>query len=293
MNQKEQSPEGSSPRCSLIICAYNQCQQLGLVLDSALKQTERGFEIIIADDGSEDGTKELVCRFAEEHPKLPIRHVWHEDKGHRKTVILNAAAKEARAPYLVFIDGDIILHHRFIEMHLKYAHPKKVACGWRGCKIRQDFAEKMMRGEVNFSTYTLSVFFRGLRGEVIHPFRTTIIENKLLRKLFCKERGYVGGCNFGLHKSNYELCNGMDETIQQFGYEDVEIGQRLINNGILPAGIRNCANTYHLEHKKTENPNHSKYAKLASRNRAKQCKFGLTTLESGSSEADLVALDKG
>ncbi|MDQ8195146.1 glycosyltransferase [Coraliomargarita sp. SDUM461004] len=267
------------PKCTLIVNVYNQAKQLDVLLESALKQTNQEFEIVVADDGSSDETETIVAKWTS---KLAIKRVWHEDRGFYRTIILNTAAKSANSDYLIFVDGDMILHHRFIEMHLKHAHPQRVMCGWRGCKIRQDIAEQIIRKEITFSTRTASVLWRGLKGEVIKPFRTTIIENKWLRKIMCKERHHVGGCNFAMHKKNYELCNGMDETILQYGYEDHEIGRRLDNNGIKAVGIRNCANTYHLEHGKSENPGIKDVLTRIYANEHKQCKFGLKTLEDGS-----------
>jgi glycosyltransferase involved in cell wall biosynthesis len=267
------------PKCSLIVNVYNQAKQLDVLLESASKQTNQDFEIIVADDGSADETETIVNKWA---AKLDIRRVWHEDRGFYRTIILNSAAKMATSDYLIFVDGDMILHHRFIEMHLKHAHPQRVMCGWRGCKIRQDIADRIIRKEIGFPTTTASVLWRGLKGQVIKPFRTTIIENKLLRKIMCRERHHVGGCNFAMHKKNYELCNGMDETILQYGYEDHEIGVRLRNNGVEAIGIRNCANTYHLEHGKSDNPGIKDILSHIYANEHKQCKFGLKKLGKGS-----------
>jgi len=267
------------PKCTLIVNVYNQAKQLDVLLESALKQTNQDFEIVVADDGSADETEAIVKKW---ESQLEIRRVWHEDRGFYRTIILNSAAKLATSEYLIFVDGDMILHHRFIEMHLKYAPPKRVMCGWRGSKIRQDIAERIIRKEIGFPTDTASVLWRGLKREVIKPFRTMIIESKFLRKIMCRERHHVGGCNFAMHKKNYELCNGMDETILQYGYEDHEIGRRLNNNGIKAVGIRNCANTYHLEHGKSGNPGIKEILPRIYSNDYKQCKFGLNQLDEGS-----------
>lgn len=266
-------------RCTLIVNVYNQAKQLDILLESAFKQTEKNFEIVVADDGSADETPDIIEHW---NKKLKIRHVRHEDRGYYRTIILNSAVKIAESEYLIFVDGDMILHHRFIEMHLKYAHPQRVMCGWRGSKINERLTKRLIEKKETFSTKTMSVLWRGLKREVIKPFRTTIIENKVLRKIMCKERHHVGGCNFAMHKKNYELCNGMDETILQYGYEDHEIGRRLQNNGIIPVGIRNCANTYHLEHVKRDNPGIREILSGIYSNKHKQCKNGLKRLSVGS-----------
>lgn len=267
------------PKCSLIISLYNQAKQLRLILESALRQTEQNFEIVLADDGSSDETPGVVASF---NDRLKIKHVQRVDEGHRKTLALNAAVKATESPYLIIIDGDMILHHRFIEMHLKYSHTGKVMCGWRGCKIKESIAKRLMDGREAFSTSLPSIMWRMLKGEVVAPFRTLVIENPALRKIFVKSKSYVGGCNFALYKSDYELVNGMDESIKQFGYEDIEIGQRLKNNGIFPASVRNLANTYHLEHPKKPCPVMENVRKNVAKNPHKQCKHGLVDLKEGS-----------
>lgn len=82
----------------VIISTYNNPRWLEKTLWGYACQTMPADEIIIADDGSTEDTRLLVERFAE---TLPIKYVWHEDKGFRKTKILNRALAEAMADYLI------------------------------------------------------------------------------------------------------------------------------------------------------------------------------------------------
>ena len=84
------------PKCTLIVNVYNQAKQLDILLESALKQTDQNFEIVIADDGSSDETETIVKKWESE---LNIRRVWHEDRGFYRTIILNSAAKIATSEY--------------------------------------------------------------------------------------------------------------------------------------------------------------------------------------------------
>lgn len=106
---------------SLIVSTYNWPEALDLVLLSILNQTVFPIEVIIADDGSTNKTKELIEKYQKIFP-VKLMHVWHEDDGFRKTIILNEAYRIAQGDYIIQIDGDIILNKYFIEDHLKNAN---------------------------------------------------------------------------------------------------------------------------------------------------------------------------
>jgi len=100
------------PEATLIISVYNDTRFLKIVLDSVKKQTFRNFEIII----SEDGEHEHVKSFVESYPfEQPFQHLSQPDEGWRKNRALNRAILAAKTNYLIFIDGDCILHKYFIE----------------------------------------------------------------------------------------------------------------------------------------------------------------------------------
>ena len=90
---------------TLIISTYNWPQALELVLLSVLKQTQLPDEIIVADDGSTGETATLIEHFKLKFSK-PLIHVWHEDDGFRKSVILNKAIAQAKGEYIIQADGD-------------------------------------------------------------------------------------------------------------------------------------------------------------------------------------------
>ena len=73
---------------SVIISTYNQPEWLQKCLWGFQHQTDRDFEIIIADDGSTNKTQKVIIDF-QQSSGMDIKHVWHEDLGFRKTMILN------------------------------------------------------------------------------------------------------------------------------------------------------------------------------------------------------------
>ena len=108
----------SSTSVAIIISTYNWPQALNQTLRSVANQTLLPNEVLIADDGSDERTANLIQQFKEQHPTLNIIHVWHEDNGFRLAAIRNKAIRIAQSDYIIQIDGDIILDHNFIAYHL-------------------------------------------------------------------------------------------------------------------------------------------------------------------------------
>ncbi|MDE6682475.1 MAG: glycosyltransferase, partial [Muribaculaceae bacterium] len=91
------------PSASVIIAVYNHFEWLQLILDALRMQTEKNFEVIIADDGSNKDTVEKINRYMANHPDLRMRHSWQEDEGWRKNKSLNKAVRLAESDYLIFV----------------------------------------------------------------------------------------------------------------------------------------------------------------------------------------------
>ena len=120
----------SDNKCSLIIATYNWPEALNLCLLSIRKQRVLPNEIIIADDGSTEETRQLIDKIKQDYP-VPITHLWQEDKGFRKTIILNKCFAKVQYEYIIQIDGDVFLHPDFISDHLKAARPNYLLQGSR------------------------------------------------------------------------------------------------------------------------------------------------------------------
>ena len=101
---------------SVILSTYNQPRWLEKALWGYAAQRMRDFEVVVADDGSGPETADVIVRM-QGHNGLRLVHVWHEDRGFRKTEILNRAVIAARGDYLIFSDGDCIPHPEFVATH--------------------------------------------------------------------------------------------------------------------------------------------------------------------------------
>lgn len=228
------------PTTSLIIATYNWPEALELVFKSVLQQSVYPLEIIIADDGSGPATKELIQIFKNKI-SIPVKHVWHEDKGFRKTIILNEAVKQSKGDYIVQIDGDIILHPKFIEDHLNNATKGYFIKGSRGRLMFEKTKEVLQTKNIVFHPLA-----KGL-ASTINATRCIWLSplfygnSKLSRK--------VKGCNFAFWKHDFIAVNGYNNDLEGWGHEDIEIAARLVNNCTRCKQLKMVAVCYHLYHK--------------------------------------------
>jgi len=87
------------PKVSVIIPTYNREKALGRAIDSVLEQTCGDFEIIVVDDGSTDGTREVVGAYRER-----VRYIYQENEG--PSCARNRGIEASKAKYIAFLDSD-------------------------------------------------------------------------------------------------------------------------------------------------------------------------------------------
>ena len=229
---------------AILIATYNWPQALQQTLMSVANQTIQPNEVLIADDGSDERTANLIQQFKEQHPTLNIIHVWHEDNGFRLAAIRNKAIRMAQSDYIIQIDGDIILDKNFIADHLSIKAIGYFVTGSRlllGKKITDELLESE---KINFSSlrWKGKNFFNTLRI----PLFTRLLQNTYKTK--GKHLDYVKGCNMAFWKSDLYLVNGYDESFNGWGREDTDICIRLIHAGVKKKFIKFGGVQYHLHH---------------------------------------------
>ncbi len=227
-------------KTALLISTYNWSEALELVLKSVACQTVKPDELLVADDGSGEDTKKIIDAFAK-RVDFPVLHIWHEDKGFRKSIILNKAIARMQADYVIQVDGDCILHPNFIADHKRFAQKQTYLYGSR-VNIKREFLPtlfKLKKTRFNF-------FSRGIkkRSRTIYvPILTALYKstNELSKKL--------RGCNVSYWRSDIIAVNGYNEDITGWGREDSEVILRMINNGVKGKRIRYAGIVYHIWHK--------------------------------------------
>jgi len=100
------------PKVSVCIPTYNRKDYLKETLDSILAQTYKDYEIVIVDDGSTDGTEQMVKQL-----DWPVTYYWQQNSG--DAAARNKLIELARGQYISFIDSDDLLLPDAIERMVK------------------------------------------------------------------------------------------------------------------------------------------------------------------------------
>lgn len=228
-------------KIAVVVSTYNSRDVLSKVLDAYGHQTRLPDELIVADDGSSDGTDDMVAQKAK-LANFPIRYVWQEDKGFRLARIRNLAVKNCTADYLLFTDGDCIPHPCLIEDHLRIKQEGFFVQGKRmnvGPKASRSFE----------FTGTASLFLMCLRGDVHGIHHLLRIPGFAVRKTGL--RG-IKTANFAIYRSDFIAVNGFNEDFIGWGREDSELVVRLYKYGLRRKDVSHSAIVFHLWHESAD-----------------------------------------
>lgn len=104
-------------KISIIIPVYNAENDLYRCMESLKKQTFQSFETIFVNDGSSDGSLNVLELFKSENPGMHIKIITQQNSG--VAVARNEGMKVATASYIMFVDNDDILDSRYLEVYYK------------------------------------------------------------------------------------------------------------------------------------------------------------------------------
>lgn len=215
-----------------------------LCLSSVQRQTVQPGEIIIADDGSGNETKQVIESFAKQ-TTVPLKHIWQEDEGYQLSKIRNKAFAAAETDYLVQTDGDLIFHKRFIEDHLNFAKPGYFVSG-----ARVNIAEWLTAELVREQKLPELHFYSAGISKRYNAFRSVLLRN--INSIFqasSRPMQYVLGCNMAFWRKDILKVNGYNENFTGWGKEDNDIAARLLNAGIQLRFLKFGGMVFHLWHR--------------------------------------------
>ncbi len=234
---------------SVLLATYNWPKALKLCLESLATQTDLDFEIIIADDGSSNTTKDLIESIKPSFP-VQIKHLWQEDLGFRKTRILNQAIAQASGNYLVFLDGDCICQPTFIANHRLLAKPGYLVTGSR-VLLDHTLTKQLLEWSCwSFKHFASHLLWYRLHGAInkYWPLKIQLGDGawRNYQKFMWRR---IKGCNMACWKSDALKINGFDETMTGWGHEDADFVFRLTNIGLIRKSGSWSTEVLHLFHK--------------------------------------------
>ncbi len=240
-----------TPIATLIISVYNNTFFLKLVLDSLKFQTDKRFEVIISEDAEHSEMSDFIKNYKSD---FKIYHLTQPDLGWQKNRALNRAIEFANCDYLIFIDGDCVLHPRFVEFHLKLSSDNYILGGKRIKldKISSDWLALSENNIAKFQKYLLKNFFSIKKRGALFIEEAFFINPKSPLFFIPKVRkmSQLKGCNMSFSKKAIYSINGFDEDyIRPAIGEDIDITWRFLKAGYKLKSVRNLAVQYHLYHK--------------------------------------------
>ena len=267
------------PEISLLVSTFERPAHLQrCLLSIACQKTDSPFEVVVTDDGSADGTRELVAEFART-AKFPVRFTTHTHDGFRLAQCRNEGVQASSSPYILFLDGDCVLPADHIACHLKFRKPGTAVSG-DCCRLEEDASATVDESMIRLGGFQ-HLAPRHELGRLAKQHRKAWWYNLINHATKPK----LVGNNIGVWREDYERINGYDERFVGWGCEDDDLGIRLKRNGVRIRSILNRTFTYHLWHESVPSEpqrwrdgNNVNY--LRRNRRLTRCRHGLTRRES-------------
>ncbi len=224
------------PKASIILSSYNNLSALELSVESLKHQTEKDFEIIIADDGSTDGTIEYL-------EKEGVKYFSRPNGGYRLAYIWNRGAELASGDRFIFGNADIISHPKRIEEHL-LCGDNLVARIYPSIPI--DYVHTITKYKIKHDFWSIDLIAtEDRRKDYISGLKNPQLNHG--KKIPPR---YMYGGNWSCPADIFNELGGLDEQFKGWGGEDFDFARRAQQNGDDVILNVNCIG-YHLDHETT------------------------------------------
>jgi len=217
-------------KISVIIPTYNRKERLTACLSAIWSQdfNKNEYEVIVVDDGSEDGTKEMIQKIGK---PVNFNYIWHENVG--RAANRNIGIRSAKGDIIVFLDDDVVatpqLLQKHYEIHEARGNAKLVVLGYT------PFANDINRTLIvkYYEKCWERTFRRAAQEKKTQPYGLVITNNLSVRREFLISVGLF------------------DEDFKNYSYEDSELGYRLWRAGM---ELQFCRSALAYHHFSTDLP---------------------------------------
>ncbi|HEY7662507.1 MAG TPA: glycosyltransferase family 2 protein [Xanthobacteraceae bacterium] len=232
---------------SVIVTTYERTDALEAVLSALSRQSDGGFEVVIADDGSGPATAALVDGWRA-RLGVPLTHVWQAHRGFRAAEIRNRAILAAHGDYCVFLDGDCIPPADFVAIHRKLAERGWFVTGNRAL-LSRELSAAVLREDLRPEAWSLLTWLeQRLRGGVNRLAAVIRLPLGPLRKLGAQRWRGARSCNLGVWRRDLDRVDGFDADFNGWGREDSDLLIRLLHCGSRRKDGRFATGVIHLWH---------------------------------------------
>ncbi len=127
-------PEGTQTPVSMVVPVYNEVDNVRPLVDAiAAAMGDTPYEVVLVNDGSTDGSDQVLNALAEEDASIRVVHFV---RNYGQTAALTAGIRHAKSPIIVTLDADLQNDPADIPAMLTKLEEADVVCGWR--KERKD-----------------------------------------------------------------------------------------------------------------------------------------------------------
>jgi glycosyltransferase involved in cell wall biosynthesis len=242
------------PDVTVLVNTYNRRDRLERVLLAYQRQTRKEFEVVVADDGSNDGTDRMVARLRG-RVNYDLRYVRHARRGARRAATLNLGIAEARGRLVLFTDCDSLPRANLVAVHRRRSEPGRLLVGgYVRLSARQ--TDTMTEEDVLKGRYE-----RHLDEAERWRLRMEHAKIQMYIAMRRKRRPHNMGLNYSVWRNDLVAINGYDEMFRGWGCADGDVRDRLRDIDVLPKSAWADAVVYHLWHP----PQDSKHEYVAGR----------------------------
>jgi len=182
-----------NPFFSIILPIYNRENTIAQAVDSVRHQSYQAWELLLADDGSTDGTQEICCRYAEEDQRIRLLRGDHQGVCHAR----NSALSVSRGEYVLFLDSDNSMKSNMLEClerEIKRCPDADVYCFGFSSSAERDIIPRMSRNQLVYDSpwiyqHVLPAHFNVVAQD--NDFLQNYIWNKCFRRVFLQENGII------------------------------------------------------------------------------------------------------
>ena len=183
--------------------------------DNQSANQEPPFEILVVDDGSTDSTEDLVKRFERDYP-VPLRYLQQANR--KQGSARNLGSQQAEGEFLVFLGDDTVPAPSFLEEHARArSKPRIDPCSSRLVVIGYTPWPQEYR-QTRFMRYIVEEGWQ---------FGFSLIQDPEDISF-----NFFYTSNLSISRSFFWESGGFDESFQEYGWEDIELGHRLQQLGM-------------------------------------------------------------